>query len=138
VELEDPAGRVWPMTYRSVPARYSYEFRAGWKALAGHWGISTGDTVTLVRPGADRFRLRIEVRAAAAAWTYVFKVDKWPVQCLEHLFWEQEPLFISTARSRLWRNCGMPRCSDRNLDQCSFTNWRLQTAVDKLAFTNCR
>ena len=31
VELEDDSGRLWPMTYRCVPHRYSYELRAGWK-----------------------------------------------------------------------------------------------------------
>jgi hypothetical protein len=31
VELEDDSGRVWQMTYRCVPHRYSYELRAGWK-----------------------------------------------------------------------------------------------------------
>ena len=31
VELEDDSGRMWQMTYRCVPHRYSYELRAGWK-----------------------------------------------------------------------------------------------------------
>lgn len=34
MELEDDSGRVWQMTYRCVPHRYSYELRAGWKV--GH------------------------------------------------------------------------------------------------------
>jgi B3 DNA binding domain len=65
VELEDAHGRLWPMTYRSVPARYSYEFRAGWKAFAAAWGIATGDAITLSRHTDNRHRLRIEVRPAA-------------------------------------------------------------------------
>ena len=61
VELEDAHGRLWPMTYRSVPARYSYEFRAGWKAFAAAWRITTGDAITLSRHTDNRHRLRIEV-----------------------------------------------------------------------------
>ncbi len=41
VELEDDSGRLWPMTYRCVPHRYSYELRAGWKvSLAYHGCLS--------------------------------------------------------------------------------------------------
>ena len=36
VELQDDSGRLWPMTYRCVPHRYSYELRAGWKVSLGH------------------------------------------------------------------------------------------------------
>ena len=61
VDVEDQAGRVWPMTYRCVPHRYSYELRAGWKPFASFWNVCVGDTVELTRPGADRSRLRVTV-----------------------------------------------------------------------------
>lgn len=61
VTLVDPEGNEWPVTYRCVPQRYSYEFRAGWRQFVGHWRVSTGDTVVLQRRGARRDRIRIHV-----------------------------------------------------------------------------
>lgn len=61
VELVDPSGAPWPVTYRCVPGRYSYEFRAGWRALATAWGLGAGDSVTLTRAGPDRRRLQLQV-----------------------------------------------------------------------------
>ncbi|BDA46530.1 hypothetical protein COCOBI_08-6240 [Coccomyxa sp. Obi] len=65
VELEDDSGRLWPMTYRCVPHRYSYELRAGWKAFAAFWAVGVGDTVTLWRDESSG-SLRISVHAASA------------------------------------------------------------------------
>lgn len=57
----DPEGSPWPVTYRCVPARYSYEFRAGWRALAAAWDLGAGDSVTLTRAGSDRLKLSLQV-----------------------------------------------------------------------------
>ena len=62
MQVVDPAGSPWPVTYRCVPARYSYEFRAGWRALAAAWDLGAGDSVTLTRAGPDRLKLLLQVR----------------------------------------------------------------------------
>mmetsp|Transcript_6128 Transcript_6128/g.17567 ORF Transcript_6128/g.17567 Transcript_6128/m.17567 type:complete len:1319 (-) Transcript_6128:1259-5215(-) len=67
VELVDPSGAPWPVTYRCVPGRYSYEFRAGWRALATAWGLGAGDSVTLTRAGPDRRRLQLQVNYRSGA-----------------------------------------------------------------------
>ncbi|KAK9906835.1 hypothetical protein WJX75_008796 [Coccomyxa subellipsoidea] len=64
VELEDDSGRLWPMTYRCVPHRYSYELRAGWKTFAAFWAVGVGDTVSLWREPSGR--LRISVHAVSS------------------------------------------------------------------------
>jgi hypothetical protein len=61
VDVVDELGRVWAMTYRCVPHRYSYEFRAGWKPFAAAWRVSAGDTVLLERHTPDRSKLHIKV-----------------------------------------------------------------------------
>ena len=52
VEVVDDAGAVWPMTYRCVPSRYSYELRAGWKQFAAAARVGVGDVVHLSRVDA--------------------------------------------------------------------------------------
>ena len=47
VTVVDESGREWPMTYRCVPHRYSYELRAGVPA-AQAWHCSHAVTA---RPG---------------------------------------------------------------------------------------
>ncbi len=61
MDVEDQGGRIWPMTYRCVPHRYSYELRAGWKPFAAFWNICVGDSVVLSRPGPDRSHLKVTV-----------------------------------------------------------------------------
>lgn len=61
VTVTDCEGVAWPMTYRCVPSRYSYEFRSGWKPFAQYWQIHSGDSVLLSRPDEDRTQLAIEV-----------------------------------------------------------------------------
>ena len=61
MELIDEAARVWPMTYRCVPHRYSYELRSGWKPFALAWGVSAGDTIVLERHTTDHSRLHVRV-----------------------------------------------------------------------------
>lgn len=61
IELLDPHGTVWPVTFRYVPSRYSYEFRAGWRAVALAWGLSVGDSVTLRRATSSRHHLQLKV-----------------------------------------------------------------------------
>ena len=40
VTVVDESGREWPMTYRCVPHRYSYELRAGAHlSQAGHFFV---------------------------------------------------------------------------------------------------
>jgi len=76
VEVVDAARGVWPMTYRCVPSRYSYELRAGWKLYAAAWGVGVGDVVFLAAlppgrgprgEGVPRLALRLERAPRAAA-----------------------------------------------------------------------
>ena len=66
VIVVDESGHEWPMTYRCVPHRYSYELRAGWKPFAAFWGVSVGDRVTLAPAPDDSGRILISVTALHA------------------------------------------------------------------------
>ncbi|KAK9845393.1 hypothetical protein WJX81_005463 [Elliptochloris bilobata] len=66
VTVVDESGREWPMTYRCVPHRYSYELRAGWKPFAAFWGVSVGDRVTLAPAPDGSGRILISVTAQHA------------------------------------------------------------------------
>jgi len=69
VEVVDDAGTVWPMTYRCVPSRYSYELRAGWKQFAAAARVGVGDVVHLapLPPASptDAPRIRLHLERAA-------------------------------------------------------------------------
>jgi len=56
VTVVDESGREWPMTYRCVPHRYSYELRAGAHlSQAGHFFVLLTPPASWLelRPGYD-------------------------------------------------------------------------------------